>query len=125
MQKEKLQTSIKPLGHKVLLVPETWEEEVTEGALAGFKLTAGSEAEKLEKGGRNKGILVALGPQAYLAFQKALGDDAPDWGAEQGMEVLYSRYAGQTIVDPVTENEFYVVNDEDVLAAYTGEVWND
>ena len=37
-----------------------------------------------------------------------------DW-AEVGETVLYSRYAGRELYDPLTGQEFYVINDEDII----------
>ena len=86
------------------------------------------------------GVLVAAGPQAWKAHAKAIldylgstdpyarkpGDLLGDW-AVIGDTVMYSRYAGKGVYDPLTGEEYYLIHDEDVLAVlppHTEWKWN-
>lgn len=102
---------IKPNGHKVIVKPDDIEE-VTEG---GIVLT-GVINERLEKAGINRGILVAYGNQAWRAFSNDF--TGMPW-ANVGDYVLYSKYAGKLIQDPIDGTEYMIMNDEDVLAVIT------
>lgn len=128
--------TIKPCGHHVLVAPLEWEKE-TEW---GFALTPheNSETAKLEKAGRMYGTLVAVGPQAWKAHAAALIKSLPinlvnmflksteDWAAV-GDTVMYSRYAGKSVFDPITGEEGYLIHDEDIVAVLPPKedwVWN-
>jgi co-chaperonin GroES (HSP10) len=125
--------AIRPCGHKILVAPLEWEKE-TEW---GFALTPteNSETARLEKAGRMYGTLVAVGPQAWKAHAASIAkgglckDRDPilsDW-AQIGDTVMYSRYAGKNVYDPNDGTEFYLINDEDVLAVLPPKeewVWN-
>lgn len=110
-------TTIRPVGHKILIAPLEWKVETD----WGFQVTshADSESAKVEKAGRMIGVLTAKGPQAWKAFAAMLKDEdgnvLADW-AEEGDTVMYSRFSGKEIYDPDTGQEFYLINDEDVLA---------
>ena len=113
--------SIQPVGHKILIKPLEWEVETA----WGFQITAteDSEVAKIEKAGRMVGVIAAVGPQAWVAHAVGLVEHAPlfkdevldDW-AVVGDTVMYSRYAGKEIYDPLTGDEYYLINDEDVLS---------
>ena len=108
--------TIQPVGHKILIKPLEWESK-TEW---GFQITAteDSESAKIEKAGRMVGTIVAVGPQAWKAFAvgiQAFTDAIGDW-AKVDDTVMYARYAGKAIYDPITGDEYYLINDEDVLA---------
>lgn len=117
--------SIKPTGHHVLVTPLAWEKETD----WGFALTPheNSESAKLEKAGRMYGTLVAVGPQAWkahaVALLKGLPElvyrrfiDATESWARVGDTIMYSRYAGKSLFDPITGQEYYLIHDEDILA---------
>ena len=113
--------TIRPVGHKILIKPLEWEAKTD----WGFQITSteDSDSAKIEKAGRMVGTIAAVGPQAWVAHAVGLVDHAPlfkdevldDWAAI-GDTVMYSRYAGKEIYDPETGEEYYLLNDEDVLA---------
>lgn len=113
--------TIQPVGHRILVAPLKWEVETD----WGFQVTSteNSEAANIEKAGRMVGTIVAIGPQAWAAHAAGLADiaagfndDVLDNWAQVGETVMYSRYAGKAIYDPITGEEYYLLNDEDVLA---------
>jgi len=68
---------------------------------------------KLEKASQIIGTVVSIGHLCWKDFT----DERP-W-AEVGDAVLYSRFAGVTVKDPLTEEEYVLLNDEDVIATIT------
>jgi co-chaperonin GroES (HSP10) len=101
-----------PVGHRVIVRPKE-VEKVSDG---GIILTASTYEEKLEKAGICEGELVAIGPTAWRDFDKWAGP-GQSWykWAKIGDYVWYSQYGGKLVQDPHTEEEFVIMNDEDIL----------
>lgn len=122
--------SITPSGHNILISPLEWEKETA----WGFQLnpTDASTGAVMDRAGRQYGILVAIGPQAWVAHASAIAKYAKNpealapWAA-LGDTVMYSRYSGKGVYDPMTGLEYYLIHDEDVLAVlppHTEWKWN-
>ena len=94
-------SSITPCGYRVLVKPDD-VEKVSKG---GIVLAVD---EKLEKAGQVFGTLAAVGMTAW--------NDEPSAWAELGDRVMYSKYAGKTILDPADGNEYTLLNDVDIIA---------
>lgn len=95
---------LQPAGPRVLIKPDPVETEVR-----GIIVSLGS---RLEKAAQQTGTIVAIGSTAWTYP----GGSDPAW-AHVGDRVVYSKFGGRTIVDPLNPNEDYIVlNDEDVLA---------
>lgn len=105
---------INPVGHKVLVKADDIETKTASGIVLAVD-------EKLEKGGMQTGIVIAHGDQAWKAF--SLNFDGKPW-ANVGDHILYSRYAGKSILDPEDSEEYLIMNDEDILAILTKETEN-
>lgn len=108
---------IKVRGFRVIVKPDKVQKETESGiVLAGD--------EKLKKTGMQRGILVAIGDQAWAAF-RSVDENGKEvngrpW-AKPGDYVLFSRHAGRFIHDPFENdedeaNEYLIMNDEDILA---------
>jgi len=97
---------LQPAGHRVLLKRDTLETK-TEW---GFEMVIGTDQRKLERAAIDTGIIVSVGPNAWKGW-----DDGTPW-AKVGDEVFFARHAGKVLVDEDTEEEFLIINDEDVLA---------
>lgn len=100
---------IKPVGFKILVKPDPIEEKTKSGIVLAVD-------EKLEKGARIRGTVIEVGPEAFTAYQKHLKDMgivAAPW-VQAGDTVYFARYAGKVIVDHETNEEFVVLNDEDI-----------
>ena len=104
--------SLEVCGHRVLIKPEHHEDEISEGALQGFKLDVGDEWKR-EKAGTVIGKIVSIGPTAWKDFS-----DGQPW-AKVGDRVYYARYSGKTVIDG--DDEYYIVNDEDVQCIIKGD----
>lgn len=102
--------SIVPCGHRVLVRPQKLEEvddAYKAAQRAGIILQ--ETHEKLQQAAIDKGTVVALGSTAFN-----------DYGGEAwcgvGDLVAYARYGGKLIKDTKTQEDFLVLNDEDIIA---------
>ena len=93
---------IKPAGHRVLVKPLKLEEKSRGGILLAHD-------ERKEKA-QIIGEVIAIGPTAWKAF-----DDGEPW-CQVGDKVYFAQYGGYLIRDMVTDEEFRLLNDEDVCA---------
>ena len=97
---------ITPAGYRLLIKADP-VETVSKG---GIITIASLESEKMERAAQTNGTLVAVGEQAWSG-------DKP-W-AKVGDRVSYIRHAGKLISDPSTQEDFLIINDEDVLSIIT------
>lgn len=105
-------------GYRILVKLDE-VEKVTDG---GIIL---AQNEKLEKTGIQKGTIVDVGPSAWKAFREVDGkgnEHNGDRWASPGDYILFAQNAGRFIFDPYEENEeneYVIMNDEDVIAVIT------
>jgi Co-chaperonin GroES (HSP10) len=109
-------------GHRVLIKPDPVKEQIEiPQALkdSKFEVVKPIELEKREEAGTEIGTVVSVGPTAFKAFD---GND-PNWQpwCKAGDRVIFTRYSGKRVEDPVTKERFFVVNDEDIQVVVTGE----
>jgi pentatricopeptide repeat protein len=99
-----------PVLHRILIKADKVEEaNKTYQKMRELGLELGiSEDRKREQAGVDKGTVVAIGPTAYRDFNT----ECP---ISVGMKVAYARFAGKTITDPFTDEEFIALNDEDIV----------
>lgn len=96
-----MKLSIVPLGRRVIIKQQALET-ITPGGIV-LQL----ENEKAEKAANIQGTLVAIGEGSWDDY------DLP-W-AKVGDEVYFAKYAGKQIFDPVSGEEFLIMNAFDVL----------
>ena len=110
---------IKPLGFHVLIKMEDVEQEIKEGALAGFQLTSDVE-NKREQAGHDVGVVVSFGPLAYVGWEGVEGVTAEEraqaWGVEVGDKVEFNRYDGKAIDHP-DYSGYRLMADRDLIGA--------
>lgn len=99
--------ALEPAGHRLLVVPDVVEDR--EGTL--FLAPATMERRKNEK---IFGTVAKIGPDAFKAF------GGTDW-CQVGDHICFAKFAGFTITDPDTKEQFRVMNDEDVILVHTKE----
>lgn len=104
-------TKVQICGHRVLLRAADHEDEITEGALKGFKLDVG-ETHQREKAATVVGYVEAVGKMAWKAFDGA----DPDWEpwCKVGDKVYFAKFAGKFIT--IDDETYIIVNDEDIQA---------
>lgn len=94
--------NLKVCGHRVLIDPNYKSDTTDAGIYVGH-----SDTFQREKGAVQIGIIVDIGPNAWLDFKP--GDP---W-AEVGDKVYFAKYAGKE-VEAGNEKKYIIVNDEDV-----------
>ena len=100
-----------PVGHRVLVKQETYEEadEVFKSAkLAGLEIIKDKQVRYQDS--VDKGTVLAVGDTAWRDF------GGSPW-AEVGDTVVFAKHAGKKVEDPEDKETHYVVlNDEDIVA---------
>lgn len=92
---------IEPCGHRVVVKPDPIEEKTQSGIIVSV-----GEKKEREQAAQTTGVIVAVGPTAWKAF-----DDGEPWAAV-GDRVTYAKYGGWPF-DHDGEN-FRLLNDEDI-----------
>lgn len=100
--------ALEPAGHRLLVIPDVVEDR--EGSL--FLAPATMERRKNEK---IFGTVAKVGQTAFQAF-----DDGHAW-CKAGDHICFAKFAGFTITDPDSGEQFRVINDEDVILVHTKE----
>lgn len=98
------------LLHRVLIRQFKLEEEdktLQSAKRAGIYLIE-SDSLQREQAGVDRGTVVFIGPTAFKDF----GVSCP---ISVGDSVAFAKYSGKFITDPETEEEFVLLNDEDIL----------
>jgi len=101
---------LEPLGFRVLIKPDPIDDEHDLGDGRSLKIVTD---ENREKAAQIVGTVVSVGPLAWKDYNKNY-ENAEPW-AVKGDRVLYSKYGGKHVKDPETEEEYTILNDEDVL----------
>ena len=95
-----------PLGHRLLVLPESVEKKTASGIVLAMETTGREEMAQV------KGTLVAVGDGCWK--------DTPtgDW-AKPGDKIVYGKYAG-LLWDGVDGNKYRILNDLDVVGLEVG-----
>lgn len=122
--------NLEAVGHFVLVkhdAPKDQFQELVPDSLkdVGFEVAMGAEQEKREEVGTQIGTVVSIGPMAWKSFD---GKD-PNWKPwfKVGERVMFARYAGKIVEDPVTHERFMLLADVDLQVKVAGEKapWED
>ena len=101
--------TIDPVGHRIVVrIGEARKKQGT--------IIIPDTAREREKYAGEIGEIVALGPTAGYNFDDKMIKGASGRVAEAGDTIAFNPYAGHNFKDPVTGEEFKILNDEDVLA---------
>lgn len=101
--------SLVPCGHRILVKPQRIED--VDSAYKSAKnagIILQESHEQLQQAAVDKGTVVALGSTAYKDF------GGTPW-CEVGDLVAYARYGGKVVKDPETQEDFLILNDEDII----------
>lgn len=98
--------TIRVCGHRVLVKPY-YPEEKTE---SGIIINVGKEYQ-LEKNATQEGVVIEIGNTAYT--DPGLG--GIPW-CKVGDHVIFAKYAGKLVKDSKTDEEFWIMLDEDIQA---------
>ena len=95
---------IKTPGYRLLVQPKEIKKQTESGILIEY-----GENEKLEKGARDTGIVVDVGPQCW-----GVDKGNTPW-CKVGDQIFWAKYAGKQVVDPTDNKEYLILNDEDCV----------
>lgn len=104
--------TILPTGHRILVKPFTIQEQDKQ-----FKSATASGIILLEQDERklqinvDKGTVLDIGPTAFKDF------GGEPWFSV-GDVVGFTRFGGKYIKNPATEEDFLILNDEDVICVF-------
>ncbi|MDE3022996.1 MAG: hypothetical protein KGI54_14250 [Pseudomonadota bacterium] len=107
---------IKPVLHRIVLklmnledVDETYNQAK---AIPGFQIVADPQTLKRKERSLDSGTVVCFGPTVF-------NDYHVDNPLQIGDRVVFAHGAAKIITDPDTNQDFAVINDEDVVAILT------
>lgn len=104
-----------PCGHRVVVKQEKLEDvdpAYKKAAKVGIVI-ADTDDKKREQAGLDKGIVISIGPGAFVEFNRNQDLSGP-WCAV-GDKVAFAKYSGKTVVDPDDQESYMVLNDEDIV----------
>ena len=104
---------IKVVLHRILIKQDKLEEtskDYVRMRELGL-VVAETDDRKRAQAGVDTGTVVAIGNTAFRDF----GTTSP---IEVGDKIAYARFSGKFITDPVTQEEFVALNDEDVICVF-------
>ena len=105
---------ILPILHRILVKQDKLEEkdETFKRAGAAGLIIPNLDERVREQAAIDTGTVVAIGDTAFKDF----GAESP---IKVGDMIVFAKHAGKIITDPVTEEKFVALNDEDVIAKFT------
>lgn len=102
---------LKVVTHRILVKPDKLEEankDYVKMKQIGLIIPQ-SEDQNRAKASVDTGTVIEVGPTAFKDF----GLEVPP--IKHKDKIAYARFAGKFITDPETEQEFVILNDEDVI----------
>jgi co-chaperonin GroES (HSP10) len=99
---------ITPCGYRILIRPDTVEEEITPGGIV-----LGNKEQDMAQKAQASGTLMAVGPAAWADCKDTEGNQI-DW-AHPGDRVHFNKYEGETMVG-LDGLEYRLINDTAVQA---------
>lgn len=102
-----------PTLHRILVKADKLEETdktFVQARKIGIVIPENDDRKRAQAG-VDKGIVVAVGPTAFRDFNA----ESP---IKVGDYIAYARFAGKILNDPATDEEFVVLNDEDVVCIF-------
>ena len=100
-----------PTGNRILVKPDAVETKTKSGIVLALD-------EKLEAAASVTGTLVSHGELAWKEFVDGSFRTVYEPYAKIGDRIQYKRYTGVSIKDPETDEEYILMNDNDVLSRF-------
>lgn len=101
-----------PLGHRLLVKPEKFEEvDELYAAAKRVGIHLSELDSRKEQVAVDRGVIVSVGETAFKDF------GGVPW-CKVGDKVAYTRHGGKLIKDPEDNVEYIVLNDEDVIIRF-------
>lgn len=102
---------ITPKGNRIIIEQQKLETTTESGII--LKL----ENEEAERAGNIRGTVLAIGEDCWTSWSSP-------W-ASVGDEVYFAKFAGKQIIDPVNEEAYLIMMDEDIIATIDKETKDD
>lgn len=96
------ESGIRPLGHRVLVLPEVVEETTSSGIIIAKATTHKEQMAQI------RALVIEVGPGAWQ------DTTSPEW-AKEGDTVLIGKYSG-LVYEGKDSKDYRVINDLDVVA---------
>lgn len=106
--------AIKPCGHRLVVKAYKQEEvdDVVKKHAEFYKtLEVINSNKKREDASVDRGVVLAIGPTAW---QNESHGYTP-W-CKVGDEIVFAKFSGKVVEDPDTQEDVFILNDEDVVA---------
>lgn len=111
---------LKIKGWRLVVYPDPIvEEEVSDGGIVIAKHMG--DAKKFREAAQFQGTVIAIGNMCWKGMKGYDYDSEGPW-CEVGDHIMYSKYAGEFIDDPVKRDpntgnplRYFIINDEDVI----------
>lgn len=99
-----------PVLHRILVKPNKLEEEDKsyKSAIGAGIIIPELDQRKREQAAVDRGIVVQVGDTAFTDFGAVSPVKAGDY-------IAYAKHAGKYVRDPETEEDFLILNDEDIV----------
>ena len=110
---------IVPLGQRILVKPEKIEDIDDKFKSArSVGIIIESDELKREQAAVDRGTVISIGTTAFQDF------GGEPW-CKVGDKIAYTRYGGKMLKDPEDNQEYIILNDEDVVCKYAVKESND
>ena len=93
---------VQPKGNRVIIEQEKIEQTTESGIIIK------RDNEAAEQAGNIRGTVLALGEACWDKWNEP-------W-AKIGDDVLFAKFAGKQVIDPVTGESYLIMNDIDIIA---------
>lgn len=105
--------SIRPCGHRIIVkaYKQAEVDEVTKKHLEFYNKLTIAGTETRGDASVDKGFVLAIGPTAWQNDSHGF----TPW-CKVGDEIFFAKFAGKIVKDPETDEEVFILNDEDVVA---------
>lgn len=103
-----------PTGSRILVKPDPVETKTKSGILI-------AQDEKIAQAAAVTGTVIALGELAFKEFVDGVFKQVYEPFAKVGDRIQYKRYTGVSVKDPGTEEEYLLLNDNDVFSRFSKE----
>lgn len=106
---------IEPVLHRIVVKLVSYEEYDKETAalaakIDGFEIVRGDEqTRKRANRSVDEGTVISLGPTVFVDFKT----ECP---VKVGDKITFAKGAAKLVIDPADNQEFAIINDEDVVA---------
>lgn len=111
---------ITPVLHRIMVKQVKLEEvhkEYQSAKRAGIIIPEHPDTQRAQAG-VDRGTVVAIGETAYRDYSQYADPDS-NIPVHVGDTVAFAKYSGKVVTDPETDEEYVILNDEDIVCVIT------